>query len=109
MVGVKAFLCDSGLAEYPHLDEFALLDAMQTCAELGLLLALHAEDARRHTPGSANKPAGAVGHAPLDWAAFSASRRPKSTRCESALDWLRNGRRRALHFVHISTREPRQR
>src|SRR5439155_2062200 len=45
VIGVKAFLCDSGLAEYPHLDDFNLLDAMQTCAELGLLLGLHADDA----------------------------------------------------------------
>ena len=44
VVGVKAFLCDSGLADYPPLDEFALLEAMQRCADLGLLLALHAED-----------------------------------------------------------------
>ena len=45
VVGVKAFLCDSGLAEYPNLDEFDLLDAARACADLGLLLALHAEDA----------------------------------------------------------------
>ena len=40
VVGVKAFLCDSGLAEYRHLDEFSQLEAMQVCADLGLLLGL---------------------------------------------------------------------
>ena len=97
---MKAFLCDSGLAEYPHLDEFGLLDAQQACAELGLLLALHAEDAaetqRRARQAQANGR-----HSALDWAAS----RPPSTEVEAVRAALEvaatTGAR--LHFVHIST------
>jgi allantoinase len=102
VVGVKAFLCDSGLAEYPHLDEFALLDAMGTCAELGLLLALHAEDAA--TTQRLGQQARTDGRrAALDWA----SSRPPSTEVDAvrvALDAAQETGAR-LHFVHISTRE----
>src|SRR5258708_2726637 len=65
VVGVKAFLCDSGLADYAPLDEFALLETMQRCAELGLLLALHAEDATEtHRLGDAAR--GNAADQPID-------------------------------------------
>jgi allantoinase len=102
VVGVKAFLCDSGLAEYPHLDEFALLDAMSTCAELGLLLAVHAEDAA--TTQRLGQQARADGRrAARDWA----SSRPVSTEVDAvrvALEAAKDAGAR-VHFVHISTRE----
>src|SRR6266542_2108491 len=67
VIGVKAFLCDSGLPEYPPLDSFTLLDAMQRCAELELLLALHAEDAdATHRLGETARAAGRTD--PLAWA-----------------------------------------
>jgi len=100
VVGVKAFLCDSGLAEYPPLDEFTLLEAMQRCAELGLLLALHAEDhALTHRLGSLAREAGRS--EALDWARS----RPPETEVEAvqrALEMaVETGAK--LHFVHIST------
>jgi allantoinase len=100
VVGVKAFLCDSGLAEYPHLDEFSQLETMQVCAELGLLLALHAEDAAE--TGRLGQQARAEGrHEPLDWA----HSRPPSTELDAVRRSLEmaaeTGAR--LHFVHIST------
>src|SRR5579864_8888359 len=74
VVGVKAFLCDSGLAEYPPLDQAGLVDAMRRCAELRLLLALHAEDpAETRRQGDAARAAGK--HGPRDWA----TSRPPST------------------------------
>ena len=102
VIGVKAFLCDSGLAEYPHLDDFNLLDAMQTCTALGLLLALHAEDAAETQ--RLGDLARAAGHnAPLDWARS----RPPSTEVDAvkrALDFAsETGSEVRLHFVHIST------
>jgi len=102
VIGVKAFLCDSGLAEYPHLDDFNLLDAMQTCAELGLLLGLHAEDAAETR--RLGELARAAGHnTPLDWARS----RPPSTEGDAvrrALEFAREtGNDVRLHFVHIST------
>jgi len=102
VIGVKAFLCDNGLAEYPHLDEFNLLDAMQTCGELGLLLALHAEDAdETERLGQLARATGRT--APLDWARS----RPPSTEVDAVRRALEFARETSsdvrLHFVHIST------
>jgi allantoinase len=102
VIGVKAFLCDSGLSEYRHLDDFNLLDAMQTCGALGLLLALHAEDASEtQRLGTLARTAGQ--NAPLDWARS----RPPSTEVEAVKRALEFAQETAsnvrLHFVHIST------
>jgi allantoinase len=43
-VGVKAFLCDSGVPEFPALHEQDLVPALRAAAEAGLLVALHCED-----------------------------------------------------------------
>ena len=43
-VGCKAFLCDSGVPEFPALGDAALLPAMRAAAAAGLLVAVHAED-----------------------------------------------------------------
>jgi allantoinase len=100
VVGVKAFLCDSGLPEYPHLDEFGLLEAMQTCADLGLLLALHAEDASEtHRLGELARAEGR--RTAVDWA----HSRPPGTEIAAVQRALELGRATGarLHFVHIST------
>jgi allantoinase len=102
VVGVKAFLCDSGLAEFSHLDEFRLLEAMQRCAELHppLLLALHAEDAAEtRRLGAAARTAGR--RAALDWARS----RPPETELAAVRAALAAARETGarLHFVHIST------
>ena len=100
VVGVKAFLCDSGLPEYAPLDDFALFEAMQACVEHGMLLALHAEDhAETHRLGDLARGNGCNGA--LDWARS----RPPSTELRAVETALRmageTGAR--LHFVHIST------
>src|SRR5438105_8772906 len=43
-VGVKAFLCDSGVAEFPALQEQDLVPALRAAANAGLVVALHCED-----------------------------------------------------------------
>ena len=43
-VGVKAFLCDSGVAEFPALREPELVPALRAAADAGLVVALHCED-----------------------------------------------------------------
>jgi allantoinase len=43
-VGVKAFLCDSGVAEFPALHADDLVPALRAAADAGLLVALHCED-----------------------------------------------------------------
>ncbi|MBV9768194.1 MAG: allantoinase AllB [Bryobacterales bacterium] len=43
VVGFKAFLCDSGLPEFPRCDDYTLLEGMREAAHLGLPVAVHAE------------------------------------------------------------------
>ena len=43
-VGFKAFMCDSGLPEFPRADDVTLLDGMREAARLGLPVAVHAEN-----------------------------------------------------------------
>ena len=43
-VGVKAFLCDSGVAEFPRIGDEDLVPALRAAAAAGLLVALHCED-----------------------------------------------------------------
>ena len=43
-VGVKAFLCDSGVPEFPALRDEVLVPALRAAAGAGLLVALHCED-----------------------------------------------------------------
>lgn len=42
--GFKAFMCDSGIAEFPRADDDTLLRGMQIAAELGLPVLVHAEN-----------------------------------------------------------------
>jgi allantoinase len=44
VVGVKCFLCPSGVDEFPHLDDDELLPALRAAATAGLLVAAHCED-----------------------------------------------------------------
>jgi allantoinase len=43
-VGVKAFLCDSGVAEFPALQAQDLVPSLRAAAGAGLVVALHCED-----------------------------------------------------------------
>ncbi|HTW67390.1 MAG TPA: allantoinase AllB [Bryobacteraceae bacterium] len=43
VVGFKAFLCDSGLPEFPRADDLTLFDGLREAARLGLPVAVHAE------------------------------------------------------------------
>ena len=43
VVGFKAFMCDSGLPEFPRVDDLTLLDGLREAARLGLPVAVHAE------------------------------------------------------------------
>jgi allantoinase len=44
VVGFKAFMCDSGLPEFPHADDKTLRNGMREAARLGLPVAVHAEN-----------------------------------------------------------------
>lgn len=43
VIGFKAFMCDSGLPEFPWADDATLVDGMREAARLGLPVAVHAE------------------------------------------------------------------
>jgi allantoinase len=43
VIGFKAFLCDSGLPEFPRADDLTLYEGMRRAAKLGLPVAVHAE------------------------------------------------------------------
>jgi allantoinase len=64
-VGVKAFLCDSGVPEFPALRDEDLVPALRAAASAGLLVALHCEDevlvreATARVRGSGRRDAGA--------------------------------------------------
>ena len=44
VVGVKAFMCPSGVDEFPHISDGALEPALRAATEAGLLVAAHCED-----------------------------------------------------------------
>ena len=43
VVGFKAFMCDSGLPEFPRADDLTLFEGLREAARLGLPVAVHAE------------------------------------------------------------------
>lgn len=101
-VGVKAFMCDSGVPEFPPLDDGTLEDAMRSAAAAGLLVAVHAED-----PDVVREATDAVlASGRRDAEAWARSRpvraeaRAIARACEAA---ERSGAR--LHVVHVSSAE----
>jgi allantoinase len=93
VVGFKAFMCDSGIADFPAVDEETLGAGMAAAAALGLPVAVHAED-----PASLREPRG------TDWRAFVASRPPEAEHraIETAIALARETGC-SLHVVHVST------
>jgi allantoinase len=93
VVGFKAFMCDSGIDDFPAVDDDTLAAGMARAAALGLPVAVHAED-----PATLRTPAG------TDWRAFVASRPPEAEHhaIETALA-LAEQTGCSLHVVHVST------
>jgi len=95
VLGFKCFLVDSGVAEFPPLDEAGLLSAMEQVASFGGLLLVHAEDpdAVGTFPGTSTR-----------YADFLASR-PESSEA-SAVEAVVEAARRTgcrTHVVHLSS------
>jgi allantoinase len=100
-IGFKAFMCNSGVDEFPLSDAATLRAGMKRAAELGMLVAVHAEDdalARLRTASSTR-------------AAPTCA--PGSSRGRWSSSWRRSGRRSTsparpaarLHIVHVSSPE----
>ncbi len=94
-VGFKAFMCDSGIEDFPAVDLDTLGDGMRRAAKLGLPVAVHAE-----SPAKLSEPAG------TGWRDFVASR-PVEAELAAIADALALARETgcSLHVVHVSSGE----
>lgn len=100
VVGLKAFLCPSGVPEFPHLDAGTLVPALAAATEAGHLVAVHAEDEALVAKGSEQL------HAMnrRDRAAWLESRPPAAER--RAIERLAEAARETgarVHVVHASS------
>ncbi len=100
VVGFKAFMCESGLDEFPACDEETLHSGMVRAAALGKPVAVHAEDAALTAELSAH----ARSDGAVDARGFLASRpvAAELLAIERALA-LAGDTGCALHLVHVST------
>lgn len=92
-MGFKAFMCPSGIDEFPACDEATLREGMGRIAELGSILLVHAED-----PAVLREPAGPSARD------YAASRPPEAewSAIETALR-LAGETGCRVHVVHVST------
>ncbi len=101
-IGLKAFMCDSGIASFPRVDAASLREGMKRAAKLGMLVAVHAEDDALAVKFTAAQRA----KGRSDARAYLASR-PVAVELEGirvALD-LAGETGCALHIVHVSSPE----
>ena len=98
-VGVKAFLCDSGVPEFPALADQDLGAAISAAASAGLLVALHAEDDTLVREATARVRASGR----VDAGAWLASRPPLAEiRAVARLCAAAKGTGARIHVVHLS-------
>jgi allantoinase len=93
VLGFKAFMCPSGIDEFPACDERTLRDGMKRIAELDSILLVHAE-----TPERLHQPSG------TSWKDFALSRPPEAewrAISQAVTIAVETGCR--LHVVHVST------
>jgi allantoinase len=97
VIGFKAFMCDSGLPEFPRCDDATLMDGLREAARLGVPVAVHAES-EELTRVLSNR---ATGRGARE---FLASR-PAVAELEAIQRALlfAEETRAPLHIVHIST------
>ena len=100
VIGFKAFMCDSGLPEFPHADDLTLLEGLREAARLGLPVAVHAESqeltqALRHRMLEEN----------LSGIRAFLDSRPivAETEAIQRATWLAGQAKAKLHIVHVSS------
>ncbi len=99
-VGLKAFMCNSGIGDFPQVDRSTLRAGMQIAAELGLLVAVHAESEESTRDLTAARLA-AGGQTVADYL--------ESRPVEAELDAIKEAielaheTRCKLHIVHVSS------
>jgi allantoinase len=101
VVGFKAFLSDSGLPEFPRIDDDTLLEALLAAAELGLPVAVHAES--EAITKARTRRARAAGRTTA--ADYGGTRPPaaEALAIAAAIELCRAAGA-SLHIVHVSTR-----
>ncbi len=100
VVGLKAFLCPSGIPEFPHLDAGSLTPALAAATVAGHLVAVHAEDEALIAKGTEQLQA----MHRRDRAAWLESRPPAAER--RAIERLADAARETgarVHVVHASS------
>jgi allantoinase len=92
VMGFKAFMCPSGIDEFPACDERTLREGMKRIADLGSILLVHAED-----PSLLSEPKGPTAHD------FVESRpwRAELSAVYDAIEWAMAAGC-PLHIVHVS-------
>jgi allantoinase len=94
VIGLKAFMSASGVDDFPRADDATLYAAMEVCAALGAIVAVHAENdglTSRPRPGTT-------------WRDYVASRPPVAeTEAISRALAFAEDTGCALHVVHVST------
>jgi len=100
VIGFKAFMCDSGIDEFPRSDHWTLHQGMEKAAQLGLPVAVHAED-QELIDGRTLEARTLPSHAAASWLA---SRTPLAeiVAIQAAL-LMAQGSKCSLHVVHVST------
>lgn len=100
VIGFKAFMCNSGIEDFPAADDATLREGMQRAADLGLPVAVHAEDASLTSRLTAE--ARAAGETSVQ--AYLASRPPEAELAAIARAIaLAEEAGCELYVVHIST------
>jgi allantoinase len=96
VVGFKAFMCDSGIDDFPYADKATLKAGMRIAAKVGLPVAVHAED----VSCLEQIRAAVTGHS---WEDFLASR-PKECETTAVLLAVAYAKEAgcSLHIVHVS-------
>ena len=101
-VGVKAFLCDSGVPEFPAIRDEDLVPALRAAAEAGLVVALHCED-EALVREATSRVRGGGRH---DLAAWAESRPPLvEVRAVAAACAAAREAGARIHIVHVSAVE----
>jgi allantoinase len=93
VMGFKAFMCPSGIDEFPACDTRTLREGMKRIAELDSILLVHAED-----PAMLTEPKGPTARDFLESRPFLA----ENSAVFDAIEWAREAGCR-LHVVHVSS------
>ncbi len=92
VIGFKAFMCPSGIDEFPACDEKTLREGMKRIAELDSILLVHAED-----PSKLSDPKGTTARDFLESRPWEA----ELSAVHNAIAWAREAGCR-LHIAHVS-------